>query len=63
MPERELEEKIANARSDEEVIQIFTNAGLDVTLEQLAAIKLAVTAIPPVAAVRDNSTTSKTLNA
>lgn len=33
--EKELELKIANAQSDEEVIQIFTDAGMAVTLEQL----------------------------
>ena len=35
--ERELEAKVANAQSDEEVIRIFADAGIAVTLEQLNA--------------------------
>lgn len=34
---KELEAKIADARSDEEVIQIFADAGMTLTLEQLHA--------------------------
>ena len=32
-----IEEKLANAKSDEEAIQIFAEAGMQVTAEQLAA--------------------------
>ena len=35
--EKELEEKIANAQSEEELLKILTDAGIDISLEKLRA--------------------------
>ena len=37
--EKELEEKMAQAKSEEEVIQIFADAGIQVTIDQLNAVQ------------------------